>query len=150
MISIEAWRSVVGGWSHRAPSKKQKITHFLHMMWESLHVRSNSRSDQMPEFGGSVSGMMKTYWGTLLLLLMKVCILHSVQNHLTLSHSYGTTSTGGELMQTAIPAKLVMLLLLIAGIERNPGPLQAAEKTFFGIPLVPLQGINHVLLIATL
>ena len=119
MISIESWRSVVGGWEHRAPLKQRKITSFVHTMWESLHVRNHTRP---PELGKSMVWMKRTYWGTLLLLLMKMWLLNSSWSHLTASYSGGDISTGEELMVTVIPAKLVVLLLLIAGIERNPGP----------------------------
>ena len=122
MISIESWRSVVGGWEHRVPLKQRKITPFVHMMWESLHVRNCTRP---PEFDRSAAWMLQTYWGTLLLLLMRVFILHSVMHHLTESYSGGATLTREELIQTLPPAKLTGLLLLIAGIERNPGPATA-------------------------
>lgn len=118
MISIESWRSVVGGWEHRTPLKQRKITPLVHMMWESLHVRNHTRP---PESDRSVVCSMQTYWRTLLLLL-RVFILQSVLNHMTGSYSNGASSTREELIQTLLPAKLTGLLLLIAGIERNPGP----------------------------
>ena len=69
---------------------------------------------------------MRAYWGgLLLLLLMEHFILHTPPpfNLLDFHPSIGMTTTNMDEMQQAPPStKLIQLMLLMGGVEQNPGP----------------------------
>ena len=116
MISIEAWRSVIGRDPHRSHSIQ------LTSSTEAKNMsRGCSNRDQ-----SSIRNIMRAYWGgLLLLLLMEHFILHTPPpfNLLDFHPSIGTSTTSMDEMQQAPPStKLIQLMLLMGGVEQNPGP----------------------------
>ena len=73
---------------------------------------------------------MRAYWeGLLLLLLMEFYVLHPPPNT-TLDFHFGTGTSASpmdEMLQTPLPTKLIQLMLVIGGVEQNPGPVLVCE-----------------------
>ena len=125
MISLDAYRAIIGrGWSHRA----QSVT--LPETSSRLHECRNHTG-----FSRTMSWLLRTYFGGLLLLLLvDFFVLHiPPDNTVTGSTGSSTSSTdisnreGGflyrdELLQILPPAKQIQLMLIMGGIELNPGP----------------------------
>ena len=121
MISIEAWRSAIGNHPHRPPPTRGGCSTGVGDMFRGCTGHQEV----------SVRSIIETYWGGLLLLLTVILLLlmeyytpptpyHTLPDH----HSSAgrlTTFTDDSLSAPP-PTELIQLLLLMGGVERNPGP----------------------------
>lgn len=124
MISIDAWRSVIGKWSRRSLPVKHKSS-------SEAGKIPQGNSNQDKSSSRKITRLMMSYWeGLLLLLLMEFYILHLPPNNPLYIHSSTGTSTSpmDEMLQAPAPStKLIRLMLVIGGVEQNPGPVLVCE-----------------------
>ena len=123
MISIDAWRSSIGKWSRRSLPVKQSSSS------EAYKIPRGSLNQSMSS-SRKITRIMRAYWeGLLLLLLMEFYVLHPPPNT-TLDFHFGTGTSASpmdEMLQTPLPTKLIQLMLVIGGVEQNPGPVLVCE-----------------------